>query len=159
MARIYLMDIPQQPVILSVEDAVGPDAPNRRVDVLLVQFFLHVTAQTNEQSWGWLIDRAVARPAIDGVYGPVTQGWIDRFQNHTKRLRIVADGRVDAIKNGVSSTPDRGPLTIYLLNVAYYGSFGPDAISRIGHHPLMPWELARTFVMHGWGYDPLKHAG
>jgi hypothetical protein len=154
MARIYLMDYPKQPVILSVEDAVGRDAPNRRVDVLLVQFFLYVTAQTNEQSWGWTIDRAVARPAIDGVYGPVTQAWIDRFQNHIKRLKIVADGRVDAIKDGVSSTPARGPLTIYELNVAYYVSFGPDAISRIGHHPLMPWELARTFVMHGWGYAP-----
>jgi hypothetical protein len=154
MARVYLMDYPKQPVILSVEDAVGRDAPNRRVDVLLVQFFLYVTAQTNEQSWGWTIDRAVARPAIDGVYGPVTQAWIDRFQNHIKRLRIVADGRVDAIKDGVSSTPAQGPLTIYELNVAYYVSFGPDAISRIGHHPLMPWELARTFVMHGWGYAP-----
>jgi hypothetical protein len=72
MARLYLRGGPQ-PVVLTVEEAVGRGAPNRRVDVLLVQFFLYVTAQNSSDSWGWSIDRAVPKPTIDGVYGPITQ--------------------------------------------------------------------------------------
>jgi hypothetical protein len=90
------MDYPPQPLILSVEDSVGRGGANRRLDVMLVQFFLHVTAQADEKSWGWTIDRKFTE-----------------------------------------------------LNVAYYGTFGANAISRSSDHPLMPRELARTFRMHG----------
>ncbi len=148
MARLYLLDYKPQPLILSVEQSVGRCAANKPLDVMLVQFFLHVTVQNNETSWGWFIDRKFSKPAIDGAYGPVTQNWIDRFQNHIKN-KIVADGRVDPIVNGVSATAGGQPLTIYMLNVAYYNTFGEGAIARVANHPLMPRELARTFVMHG----------
>jgi len=148
MARLYLMDFKPQPLILSIEESVGRCGANKRLDVMLVQFFLNVTARHNEKSWGWFIDRIITKPNIDGMYGPITQDWINRFQKHLKH-KVVADGRVDAIVNGVSDTAAGGPLTMYMLNVAYYVTFGEGAISRIVNHPLMPRELARTFMMHG----------
>jgi hypothetical protein len=149
VARLYLMDFAPQPLILSIEDSVGRDATNKREDVLLVQFFIYVTAQNNKTSWGWLIDRAVPRPWIDGVYGPRTQDWIDRFQDSLKHKLVIVDGRIDPILKGVSATRIGGPYMMYLLNVSYYNAFGPDSIGRITNHPLFPREVARTFVMHG----------
>jgi hypothetical protein len=157
MARLYLLDYAAQPLILSVEDSVGRGGANRPLDVMLVQFFLNVTVQNNEKSWGWLIDRRFSKPNIDGMYGPITQDWIDRFQAHVNKVAaknlkawsIVADGRVDAIRNGISATSGGLPYTIYELNAHYYGTFGANSISRAADHPLMPRELARTFMMHG----------
>jgi hypothetical protein len=140
-------------VVLTIEEAVGRGAPNRRVDVLLVQFFLYVTAQNSEDSWGWSIDRAVAKPTIDGAYGPITQNWIDRFQKRIARKPsrgIIVDGRVDPIPLQGSSVSVN---TMYMLNVAYYATFGADAILRIENHPLMPWELIRTFSISAREYD------
>jgi hypothetical protein len=148
MARLYLMDYAPQPLILSNDDSVGRGGANRRLDVMLVQFFLNVTSQNNEKSWGWTIDRKIARPNIDGIYGPTTQDWINRFQDR-ERGKVMVDGRVDPILNGVSDATQAHVMTIYLLNVAYYVTFGANAISRAGNHPLMPRELVRTFVLHG----------
>jgi hypothetical protein len=47
---------------------------------------------------------------------------------------------------------------MYVLNVAYYVTFGADAILRIHDHPLMPWELARTFKISGGDYDAQRLA-
>jgi hypothetical protein len=149
MARLYLLDYSKQPLIVSNEAAVGRHAPNNRLDVMLVQFFLHVTMQADEKSWGWLIDRKFPKPTIDGVCGMQTLEWIERFQKHVKHARIIQDGRVDPILNGLSETGIGGPTTIYMLNVAYYGIFGDGAISRITNHPLFPREVARTITMHG----------
>jgi hypothetical protein len=145
-------------VVLTVEEAVGRGAPNRRVDVFLVQFFLYVAAQASENSWGWGIDRAVPKPTIDGAYGPITQDWIDRFQKFIAKKPsrgIIVDGRVDPIPLQGSSVSVN---TMYMLNVAYYVTFGADAILRIDHHPLMPWELARTFKTSGGDYDAQRLA-
>lgn len=158
MARLYLRGGPQ-PVVLTVEDAVGRGAPNRRVDVFLVQFFLYVTAQASESSWGWLIDRAIPKPTVDGVCGPITQGWIDRFQKVLQKkgpqFELMTDGRVDPIPLRSSSVHVN---TMYMLNVAYTATFGADAILRVDHHPLMPWELARTFSISGGDYDAQRLA-
>jgi hypothetical protein len=157
MARLYLRGGPQ-PVVLTVEQAVGRGGANRRVDVLLVQFFLYVTAQASESSWGWGINRAVPKPTIDGVHGPITQDWINRFQKFIARKPergIITDGRVDPILLQGSGIYVN---TMYMLNVAYYMAFGADAIVRIDHHPLMPWELARTFSISGGDYDAQRLA-
>lgn len=151
MARLYLLDVPQQPLIVSIEAAVGRGCANRSLDVKLVQFLINVTVQANDKSWGWFIDRAVPKSAIDGAYGPRTQNWIERFQKSMKERgkHIVADGRIDPIANGVSETSIGGPTAIYMLNVAYYGIFGEGAISRITNHPLFPRDVARTIILHG----------
>jgi hypothetical protein len=152
MARVYLLDYSAQPLILSVEDSVGRGGANRPLDVMLVQFFLNVTAQNNEKSWGWSLDRIITKPNVDGIYGPITQNWIDRFQAYVnKHYRLVVDGRVDPILNGLAETSQHTRMTIYELNVAYYSTFGANAISRAWNHPLMPRELARTFTMHRLG--------
>jgi hypothetical protein len=153
MPRVFLLDYPPQPLLLSVEEPVGKGGANRRLDVMLVQFFLNVTAQNNESSWGWSIDRKVTKPNIDGVCGPITQDWINRFQDREmKQGKGVADGRVDPIGlDGIRATRSR-PLTIYMLNVAYYYTFGANAILRVANHPLMPRELARTFTIPAQGH-------
>jgi hypothetical protein len=152
MASVYLLDNPTQPLILSVDDSVGRGGANRRLDVMLVQFFLNVTAQADEKSWAWLVDRKITKPNIDGICGPITQDWIDRFQAFIrKRARLVVDGRVDPILNGLAETSQHTIFTIYALNAVYYGTFGTNAIARAWNHPLMPRELARTFTTHTLG--------
>ncbi len=154
MPRLFLYDYPPQPLILSVEDSVGRGGANRRLDVMLVQFFLHVTAQNDERSWGWTIDRKITKPEIDGICGPITQGWIDRFQD--VQMRREKASRMDALtlsRGQLHVTRQGLPLTMYMLNVYYYGTFGANAILRVANHPLMPRELASTFAIHGRGIE------
>src|SRR5271170_3436610 len=147
MARLYLYGV-NLPLLLSTEDSVGKGGANKKLDVMLVQFFLRATARVNDKSWGWLIDRKVPLPNIDGIYGSVTQDWIDRFQQSINKLKaegkihlgLVADGRVDAIVNGLSETANHRAMTMYYLNNAYFALFGRDAFSRIHKDPLMPRE-------------------
>jgi hypothetical protein len=149
MARLYLMDYKKQPLIVSNDEAVGLNAPNKRLDVMLVQFLMNVTGRHNDRSWAWFMDWKYPLPTIDGICGKQTQDWIWRFQEHLKSKRIFQDGRVDPIKNGISDTSVGGPLTIYMLNVAYYNTFGDNAIEHIVDHARFPREVARTFMMHG----------
>jgi hypothetical protein len=179
MARMYLLEFPAQPLILSVEDSVGRGGANRRLDVMLVQFFLNASLRDEDKSWAYLtktklnsptrgrVDYAISassrgdmmvvdrgkfsKPNIDGVYGPQTQFWIDRFQEFVNLGHpLVVDGRVDPILDGLAETSQHTVFTMYSLNVAYYeySGAGAVAISRVARDPLMPRELARTFTMH-----------
>jgi hypothetical protein len=84
--------------VYNVEQAVGRNSPNANGDVKLVQYMLkHV--------YGAQADGMV----VDGFIGPITVGWIDKFQKDTKAagVNVLADSRVDrafAERSTVSKT-------------------------------------------------------
>lgn len=102
----------------NVSFAVGPGRtpPNRRDDVLLVQYFLKTIAGTVVVGPGWEVwtPPKTARPfLVDGVMGPVTAAWIKSYQNGQRWL--FKDGVVDRAL-GVYSSISHTPYTILSLN-------------------------------------------
>ena len=105
----------------NLDSAVGPHAPNRQADVMLVQFFLRELAR----------DQTVApqtRPkspiTVDGMYGPSLGQWILWFQNAMNAKRpggTLADGRVDPARGTYldKSSISRTQYTIVGLNASY----------------------------------------
>jgi len=107
-------------VIYNVEQAVGPGAPNANGDVKLVQYLLlGIYRQT------------AANLVMDGYIGPITVGWITRFQTDMKKAgnTVLTDGRVDraqAYQSSVSKTV----YTIMLLNL-YLKQHNPAAFANL----------------------------
>jgi hypothetical protein len=145
MAHIKLRLDPGTEIrLLYLNDAaVGRGSPNRRDDVLLVQFFLNAL-------WGTSPDKTTvigsgAVPAIDGVCG-----------TSSVPSRLCRDGTGAAAARrpspttcrSASSRPVRGPLhkfpyTIIGLSVDFGGAFGVDRHFRLGKEPNFPAELKR----------------
>src|SRR4051812_33550098 len=90
MAFVRLTGDRESPYLLTVDAAVGPNSPNRRDDVMLVQFLLSSILGTRPNS---------PTVAIDGVCGPITSRAIREFQQLARgRGRpCVLDGRVDRL--------------------------------------------------------------
>lgn len=125
----------------NVDQAVGQNAPNRRTDVLLVQFFLRE-----------LFNHPVLKPVkpageivVNGICDDTTKAWILDFQRQHKQrgFRIQTDGRVDhATGQQWSRTPRTGShYTIGLLNFRYRQRFRREH-DALELHPRMPAELA-----------------
>jgi hypothetical protein len=97
----------------NVTMAVGPagTAPNRRDDVLLVQYFLTNVAGTLDY---WVPPRTDRPLQVDGRMGSDTAAWIKSYQNsmtdHTTR-----DGRIDRAL-GASGSISGKRYTILFLN-------------------------------------------
>src|SRR5262245_34063395 len=82
----------------NVSFAVGPGrtTPNKRDDVLLVQYFLNTIAGRTVVGPGWTrwTPPKTARPfLVDGRMGPDTAAWIKSFQDSQPLL--FKDGRID----------------------------------------------------------------
>jgi hypothetical protein len=91
-------------------------APNRRDDVLLVQYILINIAGKIVVGPGWQVwtPPKTARPfLVDGWMGPVTAAWIKSYQNSHRYL--FKDGRIDRAL-GISSSISHTVYTILLLN-------------------------------------------
>ncbi|NWF83073.1 MAG: hypothetical protein HXY18_04500 [Bryobacteraceae bacterium] len=106
------------PFFYNVEQAVGNNSPNATNDVKLVQYLLA----------GYYGPGSLK---VDGWIGPVTIGWIKRFQEEVNRKgnNVLADGRVDrafAYTSSVSKTV----YTIILLN-AFCKAKNPAAYNRL----------------------------
>jgi hypothetical protein len=105
----------------NLDEAVGPKAPNRTADVMLVQFFLRELARDPMIS-------PQTRPKtplnVDGIFGASTAQWILWFQNamNAKFVGTVhADGRVDPARGTYrqKSTISHTQYTIVNLNATY----------------------------------------
>ncbi len=128
----------------NVGEAVGPGMANRRIDVLLVQFFLKVTID-NPSSFRRPMPPPPGRPlVVDGIAGETTFRTIKAFQEHIKvggQLAITADGRVDrAIGNG-RGTISKNQFTVTFLNTAYK-AVRPTQFRNISDSPDCPIDLA-----------------
>ena len=138
MAKSTMAQSSEGPTLFySVSAAVGPGAPNRREDVLLVQYLL----RESFKGPGFLAHPFPGPPlVVDGVASPNLFAAIVHFQR-VARLRgrtIATDGRVDApvgeqMRGSISQTQ----YTIIFLNSAYDQARPQDypRVSKAGDCP------------------------
>src|SRR5262249_26735498 len=113
-------------------------APNNRDDVMLVQFFLKRVYQNSP--------RYLRSPdgvmVIDGIIGPITQRWINRFQLDTRNAgrSVRVDGIVNQAHGSVASI-SRTVYTIIHLNSAFKEA-EPAVFDDLEDDPEVPPELA-----------------
>src|SRR5262249_16617921 len=129
--------------------AVGAGCPNRRDDVLLVQFFLWVL-------WGEKPDKITVigsgpEPPVNGVCGTETIRAIEAFQKWYWNLPPrtgFTDGRGDFLPVGRTLGLLRNlPYTIIGLNVNFGAVYGVDRHARIGKESSFPAELKRKLFV------------
>ena len=141
MPRLFFTDTRTRPVVVSVNQAVGPGCPNRRPDVLLVQFLLRVVDQTPGRNT-WITTRRAKPLVIDGKFGDVTASFIELFQRQFPIYPLAKDGRVDPFFEGSWYGPRTGVfMTMAAINMAYMAAQGNDSILTIPHHGWFPREL------------------
>lgn len=136
--------------VFFVDAAVGPGRPNRRDDVLLVQFFLRAMWTRENRPGDKQTMGVPGKPplAVDGRFGPDTQAAIKRFQDlyHEGKL---SDGVVDVVPPGQSVGPHRRlPYTMIGLNTMFAGFFGKEKHLLISDEPDFPHELRLKFYVN-----------
>lgn len=121
--------------------------PNKRDDVMLVQYFLKRIYQECDRVMPPLPDTGGAsKLKVDGLHGPKTQKAIETFQLELRRrgTNIATDGCVDSEKGEVSSI-SKTQYTITWLN-KYFGSLHPDLIINVSADPECPAELKQKLA-------------
>jgi hypothetical protein len=93
--RLYSEAEATLPVIYTVSDAVGPSAPNHRLDVMLVQYFLRMFTFSGDL-------------ALDGQFGPDTYQKIKMFQQQWRQISARHHYALTAIDGRVSPATTMG---------------------------------------------------
>jgi hypothetical protein len=159
MARVMMLPPNQgkDRVIFVNEYAVGPGCPNKRDDVMLVQFMLGLigmaSARPENSRYDYAPSLVPRNLATDGVCGPYTIAYIKSFQNQASLayapgspIRMIEDGIVSPVKNGVPWSVGGNALTIVRMNKVYVDFLGPNAHDAVQMF-LMPWELRNALFM------------
>jgi len=144
MPRLYLTDGATRPLVVSVEDAVGRNCPNNRGDVLLVQFMLYVVDQTPAtRNDTWIKTRRGELIQIDGVYGKITEAYVELFQRQFPKIAgaIAHDIRIDPLSGAWFGTRTGVFMTMAALNLAYITALGDNSIAEMVKHPMFPREI------------------
>jgi hypothetical protein len=133
-------------IFYNIGQAVGRGAANVRDDVAVVQMLIK-----NANKYGGLSMYGLAEPPpmkVDGLYGPITQKWIDYVSDAAPGLLSKPDGRVDPMPpSGITKT---GNFTIlYLLNQRI--NFYPFRFD-IGEDPECPQYLRAEVSLGRVGY-------
>jgi hypothetical protein len=144
MARVYLIAEPTLKLVYTIDQAVGNGCPNRRDDVLLVQFFLKVVSEGPQTSQYTPAGRGPMN--ADGTWGPTSQAYLNQYIAANSALNpgapLTQDGRVDPVVGGHVTGSRSGHLyTILALNNTYKNVRGPLALADITTDPLFPQEL------------------
>jgi hypothetical protein len=115
MAFRDFLDDKTFPIFYNVTLPVGPGCPNRRDDVLLVQYFLRKLFNSPRGRDDFFED-----VAVDGICGPITSRAIRVFQKRQNRLGnpCVVDGRVDRARGAFTNIGDT-VYTILWMNHTY----------------------------------------
>lgn len=121
----------------NVNYAVGNKSPNKRDDVLLVQWMLHRVYIDNPLFFA----PDGGDIAIDGWIGKQTINWITAFQKDIRRLGnpCAVDGRVDSARKSEGAV-SKAPYTMLWLNGALLQA-NPTVFSDPSSDPDMPTEL------------------
>jgi hypothetical protein len=133
---------PDLPVFFNVDSQVGaPPAPNKREDVLLVQFAFKVNSDNATKA----SPRLLAAAKAVKVTGTVDQETITAIRVLQEELAkgTVVDGRVSPAKGGYSY--GSGMWTIVILNNSMQESF-VDIWPRIDKIPGCPAELKQMVM-------------
>jgi hypothetical protein len=162
MARVMMLP-PNQPaknrVIFINDFAVGPGCPNKRDDVMLVQFMLGAigmfSARPENSRYDYAPSLAPRNLAPDGVCGPYTIAYIKSFQNQGSLayapgspLRMIEDGLVSPVKKGVPWSAGGHALTMVRMNKVYVDLLGANAHLDPAQWFLMPFELRTALFMN-----------
>lgn len=143
MPRLYFTESRRRPLLISVDEPVGPGCANNRTDVLLVQFMLKV-ADESPQNTGWWKTKRGHGLKIDGVFGEHTQSVIRQVQDQypDQRYKVAHDSRIDPVSNGSYFGARTGVLmTMVVLNVIYMTGAVTDDITSMPFHGWWPKEL------------------
>jgi len=109
-------DDPAFPSFYNLSMAVGDWAPNRKDDVMLVQFLLR------EVYKGPAFDPPLPKPEgemkVDGIFGPITKRFLFTFQTDMRKRGglLSADGRADRVR-GFTSSISQTMYTVFFLNI------------------------------------------
>jgi hypothetical protein len=136
--------------VYNVNYAVGTRAPNKRDDVLLVQWMLH-RVFTDHPSF---VPPDADDLAIDGWIGPRTVKWIKAFQVTVRRFGrpCALDGRVDSARKSEGSV-SKAPYTILWLNGELLVA-NPTVFSDPSIDPDMPPELLSALATNDGSTGP-----
>jgi hypothetical protein len=134
----------------NVNYAVGYNAPNKRDDVLLVQWMLHRVFTDHPR---------FVRPeprdlAIDGWIGPQTIKWIKAFQATIRKngRPCAFDGRVDSARKSEGSI-SKAPYTILWMN-SNFEVANPDVFFEPSSDPDCPTELLNALATNDGSKGP-----
>ena len=123
--------------------------PNRRDDVMLVQYLLKRVYQEWEKRGE--PSKGISLLKIDGMYGPQTQRAIEQFQLDVARSgrSIATDGCVDSERGDTAySSISRTGYTISWLNSTLW-MLNPSLASDITRDPECPYELKQAITCDG----------
>ena len=97
MAFTMAIDLTDMPTVYNVSFPVGPNMPNRRDDVLLVQTLMKL-ANFTRFSPGLGPVESSRSIAVDGIFGPQTKRMIKAFEADRRDagLLVVDDGVVES---------------------------------------------------------------
>lgn len=134
----------------NLDAAVGTSCPNRRDDVLLVQYFLQATNRTERK-----IGEVTARFPIDGVWNTNWDGILGRFQDDLVLWgpRKWSDRSIDPVPGFLGNHQIYGPIhhnnyKILTLNINYLEQRKND-FPRIADAHDCPLEL-RSLIRVRW---------
>ena len=103
----------------NLDAAVGTNAPNRKDDVMLVQYLLKSTSTLGfPQIFKWNL----LNYAISGVWDRNWQGLLSAYVDAETGIgnKMVADGRIDPVVNGRITGPVHNlQYTIVVLNLRF----------------------------------------
>jgi hypothetical protein len=117
---------------MALADNSNTVAPNRRDDVMLVQYLLRGILRRKSP-------QTAAKLAVDGFLGPITQGAINQFQFDLRgeAVLITTDGRVDRARGAVTSI-SATVYTIVWLNFKFQQANPTVDFANIQNDPAMP---------------------
>jgi hypothetical protein len=154
MARVYLVSNHSRlKLSYTVDAAVGPGCPNRRDDVLLVQFLLRVAMEDIPGRPGSGYRPPGQAPiAIDGLYGPMTLAYIQYFEEEGNRRnptnQVTTDHRIDPVVGGQpGGSLSQRLYKILALNLLYLDRRSLAVHADIKTDPLCPAELVTSLYI------------
>jgi hypothetical protein len=135
------------PVFYNLTMPVGVRAPNRRDDVLLVQYFL-LEIYKNPAAHTPPLIRPKGNLVVDGKFGPITRNWILKFQLDVRDRgkSVYPDSRVDRAR-GAESSITHTVYTIIHMN-ASFKKLRPDDFEHLEAAPDVPPELAAALAVN-----------
>jgi hypothetical protein len=139
---VYTATGGEQSKIYNVSMAVGKNAPNRKDDVMLVQYMLKRIYEKPVYKKGTFSKQQTVM-VVDGLCGPITIQWITRFQLDCRDTfgghGGVVDGRVD--RSSASTT-----YTIDYINDAFRLHYS-EIWENMPVHPDVPAEVRAALLL------------